>query len=423
MLMEKKLKLLILDDLPDSIKTVIKCVLRSHPDIYEEELVEQAESLLDIACCETVSEAKERFGKFKPDFVFVDLKIENNKEPDAAIRKNPFQGLELIKWIRERQPADFPVKVHSQYLSDYEVLNELDKHSIPHLGSFKIENYCIQPELLARCLPELLRELAKARIKALGQNAEAKSSIRMQLTDAYKRKDWHQALKSLGGYSLASILVGWLYLDLEDGESIRLELTAPFMEIMEDLFSPTSKAKLPANIVETMRSHTRYPVFSEIARQHAEEVVHAFLDRWRNVTVADLQATNYPAPLQHQLLETAKNHIGRINKQAHSDQDEDDVHIHTFAMRLIVGGVYELREQLQPCVREKVLDCAVLACLRNAPGEFLKQASKSQVKKYLSILSLGKLRQNKNPVQHLDTSDFYDDEKEWLKSIGKIVLK
>lgn len=430
--MVKKLKLLILDDEHSSMDLVLKHAIRQHPDVYEEDALKLIGELIDIRRCYSVSDAKAECRKFQPDLVFTDLKIDNPAEQDTQALKLRYQGIEFIHWLRSRYAPDFPIKVHSQYGDLYEVKKELDRSGISVLShftlQFDLEKNRVSNETLKDHFPELLQQLAQNYFNGYAKNAEMRSVIKMKLREAITNDTLDAPIKQLGEFSARSLMAGWLYLNQTPTQATVVEWACDPLNALDELagVAPGASAKIKIaasrQLVDSLREHPQYAAMSKQAQTHAFEVLNDFFNNWRHTAMGRLRQDAHHLRLETPLLREACHHIEIIKKVPLVESDALQHHIKTLSLRLVVGGIYELKYLLYPCLQQQIIDCAILGCIRNSSAELMNHQNKvSQVKKYLSALGLGKMRQQGNPSQLLNPKKFFDDEKAWLANLRQTI--
>lgn len=426
--MVKKLKLLILDDEQQSMDLVLQHAVRQHPGVFEEDALALIGEFIDIRRCYSVSEAKAVCAKFHPDLVFTDLKIDNPDESDPEVLTFKYQGLHFIHWLRSRYAPDFPIKVHSQYGDLYEVKKELDRTGISVLSNFTIkfdlEKHHVTNEILQHHFPELLQYLAKTYFAQSAKNAELRSVIKVRLKEALKSGKLDDPIPQTGGFSARSLMAGWLYLDLNDQQQTEVSWVCNPNDALDELVgivsgaTPKQKIVPPGHFMDSIREHPSYPDMSKQAQTQALEVLTAFFPTWRSAAMARLGHDPERLRLDSTLLREACHHIEVIHKVPLVESEVYHHHVKTLSLRLVVGGIYELRHLLNPCLQQHIIDCAILGCIRNSTAELMDhQAKASQVKKYLAALGLGKVRDQRNPNQQLRQDTFFDDEKTWLANL------
>lgn len=413
--MLKKIKVLVLDDNPKSMEAVIRCSLPYREDfVHDDEVSAAISGLLDVCRCSSVTEAIEATKKHKPDIVFTDLLLKNNDESNPDVLKYPYQGLYFVKWLKENIGHKLIIKVHSQYISQDEVEEELCRQGLGFLDCFHLleEDDFISLDKLKRRLPEFLKAIARNYWRDATPNAEMRQYLHNILKKHCEKNTLDEGIKDLDYFSVRTLMAGWMSLDFKDGQLV-LNWQQDATTALEALTSQ-NRTSIPTNSPKTKLDEfvqkPGYPALFDKAQEQALHIVQAFVKAWTSKLNENIPRLNSP------WLEGATQNIEAI-KQNLPDTKMEEVYIKTFRFRLVIGGLHALREHFDSPIRERIVDYAILACIRNSPMEAKEyEKYQSQVRKHLSVYGLGQISEPTG-YQKLKEDAFYDKEKVWLAGI------
>ena len=422
----KKIKLLILDDRPKSMESVLCCAL-PHEGLQVDEVMAALERLLDIKRFHTVSSAIEGFNHQKPDLVFTDLKIETIDETNPEVLKEHYHGIYFINWVRKNHPANLPLKIHSMYWEFDEVELYLNKAGIGILSYFPIDDHLAPGEKLKRNFPRFLREIAQKYLEGFAKKANGRRAVREIIETAIHQKNLDTPIPRLGNFSIRTLMVGWMCLKEENDKAIidwHRDPSTAIKELMKPSASVAKKRSVDSVVIKHMIDDlTKLPDYrslSHTAQTQALEVIQEFLQKWGKYVPGEVVENPVAMRLESCWLTDSKQNIERLKKVLLNEKEKRPLLVRALRWRLIIGGIYELRHRFTQPFQEKIVDYTILGCIRNDFKEvqrYLVKPQTSQTKKYLSVLGLGKESAGTGQHQILKKDLFYEDELTWMSTL------
>ncbi|MBL7827977.1 MAG: hypothetical protein JNJ57_15210, partial [Saprospiraceae bacterium] len=249
--------------------------------------------------------------------------------------------------------------------------------------------------------------------------AETRGDILYFLNKGIKQDKLNDPIKSMNHFSVRSILAGWWYLEVNDDQEVIIRWKDSPEKVLQEL-TTTEGASAPPDKhwIHGIMVHPDFSSILDAAQAHAENVVESFVTIWQKTTLEQLPEQTEKLTHSIPVIQDAPHHLEIIDKVPLDDKHQREHHIKTLTLRLVVVGIYKARHKFEPCVREKILNCALLGCIRNKPDEMLDiKRKKSQVAQYLSKLNLSKEKKIGRKEEHLDSKVLYDFEKNWPAKI------
>jgi hypothetical protein len=424
----RKIKIVILDDNRTSMQAVLCCALpQEGAQLYPEEILEALNSIFGIKWCKTVTEAILICKEQRPDIIFSDLLIKTSDETDPDIAKEQYQGLYFLKWLKVNYRHDALIKIHSQYTDVYEVERELENAGLGIRDAFKLDFEFVNLQRIKNNFPDFLKEVARNHWKTLAINAETRRDLRERLDNNIKKGNLDTPIPQLGGFSVKTLLAGWLCIREADETALLGWQENVNMALSELTGNKNTASKKNGYSVkerlDALRNNcTNYAELLETAQAQALEIIQEFVNKWQYYTPSSKVDDSDAFTLASPHLSKSRSNINAITKKINDETQERHIYLKTVRFRLVLGGIYELRSRFTISFQQKIVDYTILGCIRNSISEVSGYCAnhlsqESQVKKYLSVLGLGKEQTGKDQHQALKMDLFYEEERLWIQGL------